>query len=382
MAELILAAAVVFLLLAIHPYTIYPLSLWLMPRTRVKPPPENWRRPTIAICMSAYNEERVIVAKVESLLAMVADYGPATINIYVDGSSDRTAELLEPYRDRIRLIVSAERRGKTAGMKDLVQGVDADALAFTDANVVVPADALTNLALALADPDVCCASARLLYSNRTETGVSASGAIYWNLEEFIKSLETETVGLIGVDGALFVITREAYSAPPDELIDDLYVSMSALLTGKRVVSAQSVMVEERGAVRLSEEFHRKARISCQAIRVHRALWPRLRAASPLILYCYMSHRFLKWLTPFSLMGAGLCLLAWLGMMFGPLTPIALVAVGAALMLVGGLFNLPGLRVLVGAAVSLAGVAYGQIQALFTRETYSTWTPAPTVRDDL
>nr|QQZ51559.1 glycosyltransferase [Phenylobacterium glaciei] len=106
MAELCFGLAGLFFLLSIHPYTFYPLSLWLMPRTPLRLPAPGWTRPTIAICMSAYNEERVIEAKVESLLAMVADYGPASINIYVDGSADRTAELLEPYRDRITLIVS------------------------------------------------------------------------------------------------------------------------------------------------------------------------------------------------------------------------------------------------------------------------------------
>lgn len=382
MADVIFGVALVFVLLAIHPYTFYPLSLALMKRRPIKTAPADWRRPTVAICMSAYNEERVIEAKIESLLAMVAHYGPATIHVYVDGSSDRTAQLLQPYADRIRLVISDERRGKTAGMKQLVAGVDSEIIAFTDANVVVPADALTNLAGALSDPEVCCASARLLYSNRAETGVSASGAIYWNIEEFIKSLEAETVGLVGVDGALFLIKREAYSAPPDELIDDLYVSVCALLTGKRVVSAQSVMVEERGAVRMSEEFVRKARISCQAMRVHKALWPQLRRASPLILYCYLSHRFLKWMTPFSLLAAGICILIGLGLVFGPMTPLVLTIVGLLVLAVGGWLNLPVIRVAVGAIVSLSGVAYGQLQALFTDETYSTWTPAATVRDEV
>jgi cellulose synthase/poly-beta-1,6-N-acetylglucosamine synthase-like glycosyltransferase len=381
MSEALFALAAVFFLLTIHPYTLYPLSLWMMPRHPLKPPPEGWRRPTVAICMSAYNEEQVIVAKVESLLAMVAAYGPATINIYVDGSADRTAEMLEPYRDRIRLLVSKERRGKTAGMKSLVAGAEGELLAFTDANVVVPADALVNLAAALHDPEVCCASARLLYSNQDETGVSASGAIYWRLEEFIKSLETETVGLVGVDGALFVIARDAYFAPPDELIDDLYVSMCALLTGKRVVSAQSVMVEERGAARWNEEFHRKARIACQAIRVHRALWPRLSKASPQLLYCYLSHRFVKWMTPFNLLAGGIFLTAGLCVAFKSLWPLAGVGGLGLAVVAGALLNLPYFRVLIGAGVSLAGVAYGQLQAVFTRETYSTWTPAATVRDE-
>ncbi|CAN5367590.1 hypothetical protein BH10PSE5_BH10PSE5_03340 [soil metagenome] len=380
MAELCFGLAGLFFLLSIHPYTFYPLSLWLMPRTPLRVPAPGWTRPTIAICMSAYNEERVIEAKVESLLAMVADYGPASINIYVDGSADRTAELLEPYRDRITLIVSETRRGKTAGLKELLAGIDAEVLAFTDANVQVPPDSLTKLAAALQDPDVCCASARLTYSNAAETGVSASGTLYWNLEEFIKSLETQTVGLMGVDGALFLIERSAYSPPSDELIDDLYVSVSALLTGKRVVSAQSVTVEERGASLWHEEFHRKVRISCQAINVHRALWPRLRRAPPAILYCYMSHRFLKWMTPFSLSLTAAALLVGLGLTIGWLPVLLAMVILPALLALGAWINIPMFRLVLGALVSLSGVAWGILVALLTARTFATWTPAATVRD--
>jgi cellulose synthase/poly-beta-1,6-N-acetylglucosamine synthase-like glycosyltransferase len=380
MLEVVLGLAVVFLALAAHPYITYPLSLRIMPKRPVFTPEPGFQRPTVSICMSAYNEERVIEAKVKGLLDMARAYGPAEIYIYVDGSSDRTVELLEPYRDRIHLLVSRERRGKTAGLKRLVEGLQTELLAFTDANVEVPADSLVQLVAALQDPEVCGASARLLYSNQTETGVSTAGAAYWNLEESIKGLETETVGLIGVDGALFVIERAAYFAPPDELIDDLYVSMKALLTGKRVVSAPLVKVEERNATRWQEEFRRKARISCQAMRVHRALWPEIRRAPPVIVYAYLSHRLLKWMTPFNLVLAGLCVLAAIGMVFG--LPVALgLAFGLpALLLLGAWVNLPYFRALTTALVALAGVAWGQIQALLTQETYATWTPAATVRD--
>ena len=379
MPDVLLMIAGVFFLLSIHPYTFYPLTLSLMPRKKLLEPAPEWVRPSVAICMSAFNEEKVIIAKVEQLLQMAAVYGPATIHIYVDGAEDNTAALLEPYRDRLELVVSTQRRGKTAGLKDLVAGSTSQVIAFTDANVQVPAESLVNLTAALQDADVCCASARLVYTNASETGVSASGAVYWGVEETIKSLESETIGLIGVDGAMFVIERDAYSPPPNELIDDLYISVSALLTGKRVVSAQSVLVEERSATRWEEEFRRKARISCQATRVHLALWPRLKAARPAILYAYLSHRVLKWATPVNLAATMIFLLAGLCLKFGALIPLATTAALAAILLLGAWVNLPFARMILTALISLVGVGWGQFEALFTDRTYATWTPAATVR---
>ncbi len=379
MFDLCLGLAVLFLLLAAHPFTVYPLTLALMAKRPLQAPTPGWRRPSVAICMSAFNEERVIVEKVEGLLAMAADYGPAEILIYVDGSHDRTAELLAPYQDRVKLVISTVNQGKTVGLKLLVAQAQAELLAFTDANVMVPPQALVQLVEAVQDPSVCAASARLLYSNAGETGISASGAAYWNIEEYIKARESETIGMIGVDGALFVIEREAYAAPPDALIDDLYVSMKALLSGKRVVSAPAVTVEERSATRLGEEFRRKARISCQAIRVHRMLWPEIRRAPWPVVYGYVSHRFLKWMMPFTLLAAGLCLLAAAWLALGLIAPIAAAAL-VALALVGAWLNLPGFRMGMAALVALAGVGYGELEAVLTRRTYTTWTPASTVRN--
>ena len=380
MSQVCFVLAGVFLLLLLHPYTTYPLSLTLMPKRPLRKPPPGWAHPSVAICMSAYNEERVIVAKVESLLEMAQSYGPASIHIYVDGAEDRTVELLEPYRDRIQVVVSEQRMGKTVGLKALVAGTTTDLIAFTDANVEVPAHALVDLAEALQDPDVCLASARLIYRNRVRTGASESGAIYWNIEEFIKSLETATGSLIGVDGALFVIERAAYAPPPDALIDDLYVSMQAVLSGKRVVSAQSVLVAERGAVSWVEEFHRKARIACQVVNVHRALWSKLAKAPPMILYCYLSHRFLKWLTPLNLLLTGLLLYAGLASALGPAWPTLISALGFIGLTLGALFDLPYCRTIAAALAALVGVAAGQIDALRGR-TYATWSPASSVRGD-
>ena len=183
------------------------------------------------------------------------------------------------------------------------------------------------------------------------------------------------------NGALFIIERAAYSPPPDALIDDLYVSMQALLGGKRVVSAQSVLVAERGAVSWTEEFDRKARIACQGINVHRTLWPKLVKAPPVILYCYLSHRFLKWLTPFNLLFTGLFVYLGLAFKVGPALPTLLASLAFIVLTLGAVFDLPYCRTIAAALAALVGVATGLVEALLMGRTYTNWSPAPSVRDD-
>ncbi|QUD87017.1 glycosyltransferase [Phenylobacterium montanum] len=377
---ILLGAFLLFMVLAAWPYTLYPLSLILMTRPSANPRAITWTRPPLAVCMSAFNEEKVIVAKIESLLAMARAYGPAEIYVYVDGAQDRTAELLQPYADRIHLTVSTARAGKTAGLNLLVAQTEAPLLAFTDANVETPVDSLIRLAESFKDPNVCCVSARLRYVGEDDSGIAVAGAVYWSLEETIKELESRTIGLMGVDGALFMIDRAAYENAPNHLIDDLYVSLTAVTTGRRVISAPDVTVHERGASKWREEFRRKARIACQAWNVHRTLWPRLRRLPPSQLYGYISHRVLKWMTPFTALLAGLSALGLIGLWLGPIVTAGLVVACVALFALGVAFNFGPARFMAMAAISLAGVARGILEAIFTNRTYTVWTPAASVRE--
>jgi len=52
-----------------------------------------------------------------------------------------------------------------------------------------------------------------------------------------------------------------------------------------------------------------------------------------------------------------------------------------ILLAAAAINAPGARMVVAAVIALAGVAYGQIEGVLTRRTYTTWTPAATVRDE-
>lgn len=373
-------AGLAFLAAAQHPFGTYPASLFLLRKRPVGlAAPSGADRPTVAVCMSAFNEARVIVDKVESLIAMKAHYGPATLHVYVDGAEDETAALLRPYADRIDLVVSSERHGKTAGLNLLVARSKSELLAFTDANVHTPKHGLAELAAAFAQPDVGCATARLGYSNPDETGMSSAGSVYWRVEEAIKTRESRTVGVVGVDGAFFMMARSLYEPAPPSLIDDLYVSLIVFASDRRVVSAPTVQVWERSATRDEEEFARKSRIACQAVNVHFALWPRLSRMSAIKVYAYVSHRVLKWLIPFNLLMAGALIFAECSYRIGFFGAAAAVGLGASGLLLAAWSGFRPARTILSMLVSLAGVGRGVFQSLARSKTYTTWTPAASIR---
>lgn len=383
MIVLVAGLGLLLLLLGLHPYVIYPLTLRRMPRVAASPEAPFFALPAyphISVCMSVFNEERVIQAKMENLLAMMAAYpGRAELRVYIDGAADGTGALLAPYADRAVVVDSRQRRGKTAGLNLLVEHAQGELLVFTDANVQTPVDGLIRLAAAFADADVGCASSRLVYANPDETAMSATGAAYWNREEVIKALESDTVSVIGVDGAFFAVRRDAYEHAPDHLIDDFYVSLAVLLQGRRVVSCPGIEVYERSAVQWHEEFRRKARIACQAMNVHRAMWWRLRRLPAAQLYGYFSHRLLRWLSPFSLAGGMAFLLLALTGAVGWTAGMLVIAAAAATLVVAAVLGVRQVRLAPMAVVSFGGVALGVAESLLFSRTYVTWTPVDSVR---
>ncbi len=378
-----LLLALGFLGLAGHCFVFYPLSLRMF--LKRMPPPilaaPDAPRPSIAICMCAYNEEILIVAKIVRLLEVAAHYGPATIHVYADAPSDSTAELLRPFADKIDLVIGEVRSGKTYGMSVLAARSESELILFTDANVVSDENCAWELARPFADPTIGCVTAHLVYSNKLESATSAIGALYWRLEEAIKKVESETVGVIGVDGAMFVIRRALYQPPPPHLIDDLYLSLRILIAGSRIYSADHVRVCERNAIGAAEEKLRKRRIACQAANVDRALWPELKTLPAQKLYAYLSHRVMKWLMPFFIGASAFCTLVAITSHGGVALAGALICESLAALGIGHFLNIRPFSIISSAALSLYGVAVGVLESLFRRKTYAVWDPAISIRSE-
>lgn len=374
------------LLLALHPFVTYPLSLYALRLLRRVPvtsgaTPGPGIAPSFAICVCAYNEEAVIAAKIANLLALREQEPDLEILVHVDAASDRTAEILSAYADRITLQVSAERRGKTAGMNSLVARSTASIIVFTDANVMLDAQALPALHRHFADPSVGCVCGNLIYVNSEDSVTAATGSLYWRFEEAIKRLEGATGSVMGADGSLFAIRRHLHHPPPEHIIDDMYVSFRILCDGYRIIQASDVRAYEKSATSAAEEFSRKQRIACQAFNVHRLLWPRLRRLDGVTLYKYLSHKLLRWLCIY------LLVLAFASF------ELALVLAGQAAV-AGALAGLAGLGLAIGYRFPLkpfaqifdilsvlAAVGLGVWRSL-RGERFQTWTPAASVRQPL
>jgi cellulose synthase/poly-beta-1,6-N-acetylglucosamine synthase-like glycosyltransferase len=380
-----------FLLLAVYPFVLYPLSLRLLVRAsmaRRHPSPAATAScasdipptaPTFAVCVCAYNEEAVIERKVRNMLALREQVGALDILVYVDAATDRTAELLEAFRDRIEVVVSPERRGKTHGMNLLVSRTNADIVVFTDANVLMHQEAIAALARRFADPRIGCVCGHLVYRNARTTATARVGSGYWSLEEMIKRDESVLGAVMGADGSLFAIRRSLHRPVPPNLIDDMYLSLGILCDGYEVVRAEDALAYEDSVTASGEEFRRKMRIACQAFNVHRMLWPRLTRLPALKLYMYVSHKLLRWFAGLNLLlsaAFGGAFLVAHGMPIFAVPCLALA--GISLLWLGVSHSIPLLAPAAEILLAFLGTLAGVVQSLRGRQ-FQTWTPAASIR---
>ena len=333
----------------------------------------------MALCVCAYNEEATIKQKVENLLLLKRGMPDLDLLIYVDASTDKTSDILRAYQDDLKIIFATERHGKTHGMNLLVKNTNAEIVVFSDANVFMAEDSLKNVQKYFSDSLVGCVCGHLIYKNKDASVTAKNGSLYWRLEEWIKRYESETGSVMGADGSLFAIRRSLHAAPPDDIIDDMYISFRILCDGYRVVHALDVVAYEDTVTSMTEEYRRKIRIACQAFNTHRLLWPFLRRLPPLDLYKYMAHKFLRWFVIYWLFffvvffEVGMAVEGHLGL------GIILMILSVASLFIGALLAIKPFQQLLDILVAFMGTGFGVYRSL-RGDRFQTWSPATSIRE--
>ena len=158
----------------------------------------------------------------------------------------------------------------------------------------------------------------------------------------------------------------------------MYVSLRILCDGHRIVRASDIFAYEKSASIFKDEFARKIRIACQAMNVHRLLWPRLKKLGWWNLYKYISHKFIRWFCIFWLLLSSFFLTTWLITVdlsyWEGLFWLCIIAFGV-------LARLPGFKFfakLLDLVMACTATGIGVIHSI-RGETFQTWEPSSSVR---
>lgn len=307
----------------LHTYVFYPW--WL--RTTTRRPTvrhdvmylDDAELPTVDIIFAAYNEEAVIEAKLRTMLG--SNYPPERLRIIVgsDASTDGTNAIVERFvrshPAHVHLVPFPGRTGKAGIINALVERSSAQALVLTDANVMFTPSTVRSLVRHFKHPNVRMVAGNIIKVSSNDDGISRQEKTYIRRENEVKLCESlRWNAVMGVEGGCYAIRREDYApVPPTFFMDDFYITMHVLEAGGWVLFEPEAICHEDVPSSGAEEFKRKVRISVgnfqNLARFRRLLMPFWKG----IGFALISHKVLRWFTPFLLIAAllAVAMLTWL-----------------------------------------------------------------------
>lgn len=358
----------------VYVYGVYPLLLAL-----ARPFRREVHRadllPDVCLLIAANDEAAVIGAKIQNSLELDYPVDKLSVLVASDGSVDGTNEIVAACTNpRVRLLGFPTRRGKISAINEAMQHVDAPIVVFSDANTFLRKDAVRQLVANFADPTVGAASGDVAMTGPRALLAGSEDLYYW-YERTLQRLESRLGSMAGVDGALYAIRRQLFVAPPsDTILDDMAIPLGIIRAGYRVVLEPRAIAHEAGSETATEEFARKARVIAGAVQFLLRRDGSVPAANVQILVSLISHKALRWLSPWfgALAFIASLRLAWYSPVFA-----ALAAAQGLILLLGLLGCSPVIRRW--APVALAhyfclvqtAAIYGFIRGLAGRQA-ATW----------
>ncbi|MCP4230027.1 MAG: glycosyltransferase family 2 protein [bacterium] len=280
----------------------YPALLFILEKVfgRERENPSADTSPNVSVIVPCYNEAAVIAEKIDALRE--SDYsGEMEIIVSSDGSDDGTERIAGEAGATV--LHNPERRGKVTALNDAVAAARHDILVFTDANAIPREGAITALVAPFADGRIGgVVGEQVISSDGSDETTGGGESAYWKYEAAIKKWEAALGGALCADGSLYSIRKELYQPPPTGvmLMDDLYISLKMIGQGYRLAYVPEAVVYEGASAGGGAEFRRKARILAGSLTSFFLVGPKVWVRTPFKLF---SHKALRWLSPWLMLGA-------------------------------------------------------------------------------
>jgi cellulose synthase/poly-beta-1,6-N-acetylglucosamine synthase-like glycosyltransferase len=268
--------------------------------------PENKAvyEPPVCLFVPAYNEEEFVDQKVQNCRELDYPENKITFLWVTDGSNDKTLEKLQKYPE-INIMHQDARNGKIAAMNRGMREIQQPIVIFTDANTLLPPQAIREVVKRFEDPNTGCVSGeKRIFSSTKDAAAAAGEGLYWKYESTLKKWDDELYSAVGAAGELFAIRTELYQeVEADTLLDDFIISLRICMKGYKIAYTPEAYAIETSSTSVKEELKRKIRISAGGIQSVIRLSPLLNIFKYGILsFQYISHRVLRWtITPLCLL---------------------------------------------------------------------------------
>ncbi|GAA0839849.1 hypothetical protein GCM10009113_03970 [Marinobacter szutsaonensis] len=245
-------------------YFIYPLVMMVVPIRMALPESADSSltidtervSPSVSLIVTAHNEAKRIRRKLENTLELV--YPDLQIIVASDCSSDGTDDIVREYGNAgILLSRTNERLGKENAQKDAIAMATGDIIVFSDVATSIPEDAVARMVRYFDNPSVGAVSSEDRFVSR-DGRVVGEGA-YVRYEMWLRRLESDRAGLVGLSGSFFAARREVCAQWDIYCPSDFNTALNSARQGLVAVTAPDVLGFYQDVADASKEYQRKVR---------------------------------------------------------------------------------------------------------------------------
>ncbi len=298
----------VSIFLILYSYLLFPGLLHLLARNRSMSGERfsHDELPDISVLIAAYNEDKVIESKIESILRGNYPRGKLEILVGSDASTDRTNEILKKLskvQPRLRIFLHEQRLGKPGVVNQLVKESTGEIMVVTDANVMLDKTTLREMIGYFKSSGIGLVDSQMINTRLNKSGISHQEKFYISREVRIKHNESLIWGtMMGPFGGCYAVRKSLYQPVPGNfLVDDFYINMAVLKQGYNCISNMDAKVYEDVSNDLQEEFRRKKRISAGNFQNLSVFGSLLFSTKPGVAISFLSHKVIRWIVPILVM---------------------------------------------------------------------------------
>ena len=260
--------------------------------------------PEVNIIIPVCNEEKVIEEKLNSILNTTYPTNKISVFIGLDNCTDATKSIINTKFNlpNIHVVEFAERQGKPMVLNQIVNNKitkEDSILLLTDANIIFTETTIFEVVKYFKDDKIGLVDANI----QTKNSSNQNEKDYWNYETEIKQNESIVYGIIpGASGGCYAIRKHLFTKIPSNfLVDDFFIGFTIVTQKFNSILNKKAICFEEVNTNWKQEFFRKIRIATGNFQ---NLWHfKKYAFNPFsnIGFIFMSHKILRWKTPFILM---------------------------------------------------------------------------------
>jgi len=283
-----------------YSYFIYPILISIFSGRRQKETKMSlgYSLPRITLLITAHNEERRIGNKLSNSLCL--DYPKDKLQIIVasDASTDATNSIVDSYAaEGVALVKVEDHKGKENAQFHGIRASFGDIIVFSDVATVIEPDAMARLVRYFDDPQVGAVSSEDRFIS-TDGKVAGEGA-YVKYEMWLRRMESQAAGLVGLSGSFFAARKDICLDDWDIYSpSDFNTALNCARKGIRAVTMPDVFGYYSDLADSSKEYQRKIRT---IIRGMTAVARHAEVLNPFkygfFAFQVFSHKVARWLVP-------------------------------------------------------------------------------------